>query len=221
MTPAIAGHLVGSLEAAWAHGGTPSLLSPFTARLPASLADLAGSLPIGDANGELLASTRGETPFPEHAFAGVLATDPFRLADDLLDMLSRRGCRGVANWPSSALLGGTMGEALSHSKLGHDEEMAFLALAGERGFRTLAVIASEAQLAAALPARPSQLLVAVSVSVSKNPATAGAMVERLLEKVREAGYAPWLYEHAGVKALLEPLQTRAEVILRHPGPGEV
>lgn len=217
-TQAKPGRLIASLEQALANDAAPSLLSPLTARLPAPLADLACSLPIGDANGELLDALRGGGTFPEQTYAGVLAIDPFRLADDLLEMLSQRGCHRVANWPSCALLGGALGEALTHSGLGYEEEMAFLTHARQRGFHTLAVIAKEQHLSLALAANPSQFLITVELeAVEKQPERAKASLLALAERIQDAGYTPWLYEHEGVKALTEPLYPRVGVVVRHPG----
>ncbi|SDI93640.1 phosphoenolpyruvate hydrolase family protein [Billgrantia gudaonensis] len=212
------GYLVASLEAVPNDADAPRLLSPVTARLPAPLSDLACSLPIGDANGELLEALHGDIAFPERGFAGVLAIDPFRLADDLLEMLSQRGCRRVANWPSTALLGGTLGESLAHSGLGYDEEMAFLARARQHGFHTMATIAREEQLSPALAAGPSQLLMAVPPEAAETqPDKARAGLLALMERVREAGYSPWLYEHDEVKALTASLHPWVEAVIRHPG----
>lgn len=217
ITQAMPGRLIASLGPT-NEEDIPSLLSPLTARLPAALADLASCLPIGDANGELLDSLRDREIFPEQTYAGVLASDPFRLADDLLKMLSQRGCCRVANWPSCALLGGVMGEALTHSGLGYKEEMAFLARARQRGFHTLAVIAKEQQLSLALASNPSQMLIAVEMeAIETQPDRAKASLFTLAERIQAAGYSPWLYEHDGVKALTEFLYPRVGVVIRHQG----
>lgn len=216
-TRAMPGRLIASLGPAYKED-IPSLLSPLTARLPATLADLASCLPIGDANGELLDSLRDSDVFPEQTYAGVLASDPFRLADDLLKMLSQRGCCRVANWPSCALLGGALGEALTHSGLGYEEEMAFLTHARQSGFYTLAVIAKEQQLALALASNPSQMLIAVEMeAIETQPDKAKASLLTLAERIQAAGYSPWLYEHDGVKALTEFLYPRVSVVIRHQG----
>lgn len=217
-SPAMAGQLLASLDAARQSEGVPSLLSPMTARLPAALADLAYSLPIGDANGELLEALRVTGAFPEHTFAGVLANDPFRLADDLLEMLSQRGCRRVANWPSAALLGGSLSEALRHSGLGYAEEMAFLARARRQGFHTLAVICREQQLDSVLAANPTKLLVAVELEAAEAPPNKTCEdLLALVEEIRTAGHSPWLYEHVGVETLTAALHAKVEGVIRHPG----
>lgn len=216
-SPDAFGRLVASLEEARRHDDVATLLSPITARLPAPLADLASSLPIGDANGELLESLRGRGDFPARTVAGVLATDPFRLADDLLEMLRQRGCNRVANWPSTAMLGGELEQALAHSGLGYAEEMGFLARARQQGFETLAVITREQQLVSALAAQPSRLLIAVALEAAEGPAEReGARLASLAERIRDSGYPLWLYEHDGVKAATASLHPWAEAVIRHP-----
>ncbi|MCE8018564.1 hypothetical protein HOP51_00325 [Halomonas sp. MCCC 1A11036] len=215
-SPAVFGRLVASLEEARRHDDVATLLSPITSRLPAQLADLASSLPIGDANGELLEALRSHGDFPTRTVAGVLATDPFRLADDLLEMLRQRGCNRVANWPSTAMLGGELGQALAHSGLGYAEEMAFLARARQQGFETLAVITQEQQLVSALAAQPSRLLIAVALEAAEGPSEReSARLASLAERIRDAGYPLWLYEHDEVKAVTASLHHWAEVLIRH------
>ncbi|EWG98728.1 phosphoenolpyruvate hydrolase family protein [Halomonas sp. BC04] len=215
------GRLVASLEEARHHHSGPCLLSPMTARLPASLADLCSSLPIGDANGELLEALRNSPPLPEQTYAGVLANDPFRLADDLLEMLTRLGCRRVANWPSTALLSGELAEALTHSGLGYREEMAFLTQARKHGFETLAIVSQTAQMPLALAARPSQLMIAAGLSAT----TEASRVEEqkvllaLAKGIEAEGKAVWCYEHDGVAEITAALHPVAEVVICHPQVG--
>lgn len=212
------GHLVASLEEARQQRGGPSLLSPMTARLPASLADLGSSLPIGDANGELLDALRHSPAFPEETYAGVLANDPFRLADDLLEMLARLGCKRVANWPSTALLSGELAEALTHSGLGYREEMAFLGQARKRGFETLAIVSQPSQLPLAMATKPTQLMIAagLSASVDVSPAVERRELQVLAKGIKAEGKAVWCYEHDGVAELMATLHPVAEVVIRHP-----
>ncbi|MBZ0331504.1 phosphoenolpyruvate hydrolase family protein [Halomonas sp. ANAO-440] len=212
------GHLVASLEEARQQRGGPSLLSPMTARLPATLADLGSSLPIGDANGELLDALRNSPAFPETTYAGVLANDPFRLADDLLEMLARLGCKRVANWPSTALLSGELAETLTHSGLGYREEMAFLTQARKRGFATLAIVSQPSQLPLAMATKPTQLMIAagLSASVDTSPSVERRELQVLAQKIKAEGKAVWCYEHDGVAELMAALHPVAEVVIRHP-----
>lgn len=214
---ALKGRLAASPAEVRQHLAGPCLLSPMTARLPAQLADLCSSLPIGDANGELLDTLRGET-LQEDAFAGVLANDPFRLPDDLLDILAGLGCYGVANWPSTAMLSGELAAALTHSGLGYEAEMAFLKRARERGFRTLAVVTHQAQLPFVRAARPSHVMIAAalaaSTAVSLTEVQSGLLT--LMEQVKAEWDNIWVYEHGGVAGIIAELRIGAAVIVKHP-----
>lgn len=212
------GRLVAGLEEARYHHNGPCLLSPMTARLPAPLADLSSSLPIGDTNGELLEALRTSPPIPEQTYAGVLANDPFRLADDLLEMLGNLGCKRVANWPSTAMLSGELAEALTYSGLGYREEMAFLTQARKFGFETLAVVSRIEQLPLALAAKPSQLMVAASLSATfdTSPTTQQKALLALAKEIRAEGKTVWCYEHDGVAEIMTALYSVADIVMRHP-----
>ena len=215
-TSTSAGRLVATPAEAWKHDAGPCLLSPMTARLPPRLADLSSSLPIGDANGELLESLRGGA-LPEDGFAGVLANDPFRLPDDLLGLLVGLGCTAVANWPSTALLSGELAGAVAHSGLGYDTEMAFLARARERGFRTLAVITQEEQLPQTWAAQPSRVLVAAGLAAMVDVPLAdvqGSLL-KLLDKAKDKWGEAWIYEHEGVAEIMSALRPYASATIRH------
>lgn len=211
------GRLVASPAEAQNSRAGPCLLSPMTARLPPQLADLCSSLPIGDANGELLDALRSAT-LPKDSFAGVLANDPFRLPDDLLDILAKLGCSSVANWPSTAMLSGELAVALAHSGLGYEAEMDFLKRARERGFRTLAVVTHQAQLPLVRAARPSQVMIAAGLAAS----TAVSLTEvqecllALMEDVSAEWSEIWIYEHGGIAGIMSTLRPRAAAVIRHP-----
>lgn len=211
------GRLAASPAEVREHLAGPCLLSPMTARLPPQLADLCSSLPIGDANGELLDALRGET-LREDAFAGVLANDPFRLPDDLLDILAGLGCYGVANWPSTAMLSGELADALTHSGLGYEAEMMFLKRAGERGFRTLAVVTHQSQLPFVRAAQPSQVMIAAGIAASTAVSLSDVQssVLMLMEKVKAEWNNIWIYEHGSVAGIMSALRTSATVIIKHP-----
>jgi len=214
---ALKGRLAASAAEVRDHLTGPCLLSPMTARLPPELADLCSSLPIGDANGELLDALRGKT-LRKDAFVGVLANDPFRLPDDLLDILAGLGCYSVANWPSTAMLSGELADALTHSGLGYDAEMAFLKRARERGFRTLAAITNQAQLPLVRAAQPSHVLIAAGLAAS----TAVPLIEvqrsllTLMKKVKAEWNEIWIYEHGSIAEIISALRPGAAVIIRHP-----
>lgn len=212
------GRLIATPAEAWKHPERPCLLSPMTARLPPRLADLSSTLPIGDANGELLESLRGGI-MPKGAFAGILANDPFRLPDDFLKLLTGLGCTSVANWPSTALLSGELAEAMAHSGLGYDTEMSFLARARERGFGTLAVITQDDHLTHAWAAQTSRVLLAVGLPTTIDIPLAEVQESllKLLEKAKAKWGEVWIYEHEGVAEIMSALRPHASAIIRHSG----
>ena len=211
----IFGQLVASPTEAQRHRAKPCILSPMMVRLPPQLADLGSSLPIGDVNGELLESLREEA-LPKETYTGVLANDPFRLPDDLLEMLARLGCYGVASWPSTAMLSGELAEALTHSGLGYEGEMNFLTRARERGFRTLAVVSREEQLPLALSAQPSRLMIAAGLETMASITEAQQRLLALAERVRAEHGDVWTYEHSGVAEIMAVLRPYASRVIRHP-----
>ncbi len=215
------GWFVASLDETTKRGYGPSILSPVTATLHPRLADMACTLPIGDANGRLLDALDGSAA-AHRVLAAVLACDPFRRVDDLLDALWNAGARAVINWPCVGLLSGELGAALTHSGFTYAREMAMLERARYRGLSPAAVVSNEEQLTEALAIRPDLLLIVPGLVATKAEARQArvAEIEQLLQLA--ASRSPEtdlrLYPHPVYGAALESVAHRARGVIRHAGP---
>lgn len=158
------------LEEARTPDEAPCLLAPLTARLPPELACVAAALPIGDANGQVLDALRGGPPCPANVIVGILANDPFRRTQELLDELEACGVQRVTNWPTVATLLGELAATFEHSGLTWDEELRFLSAARQRGFRITVHVSTDAQRARARTIDPEAIQwVSGSVAEPSNP----------------------------------------------------
>lgn len=215
------GWFVADLEEAADRGPGPCVLSPLTASLPPRLADVACALPVGDANGAVLQAAAGVGRIP-WVLAAVLAADPFRRADDLLDQLWNTGVRAVTNWPTVGVLGGELGAALNHSEFTHGRELALLARARKRGMRTAAVVATREQLRAALAIAPDMVLVVPGLATAVAAERAGRLAEVDGMLAEAAALAPGvdlrLYLHPLYEAELAPMAAQVRGVVRHPRP---
>ncbi|MCC5812614.1 MAG: phosphoenolpyruvate hydrolase family protein [Ectothiorhodospiraceae bacterium] len=213
------GWFVASLAEAGQRSRGPCILSPLTAAMNPRLADMACAMPVGDANGTLLAALPGidKTPW---VIAGVLANDPFRRSEDLLDALCKAGAGAICNWPSVGLLTGELAAALIHSGFTYASELTMLKQARERGLATVTVVSNAEQLDAALEQATDMLLVV--------PGLAGGTAEdreRRAEETaallhdasaRAAGVERWLYLHPVYGSTLLAVAAQAQGVIRHP-----
>ena len=138
----------------------------------AGLPSLAGYLPIGDANAEVLAMARREI-FPVSGntpvIAGVLGVDPTRELDVLLAEIRAAGFAGVINFPTVGRIDGAFRRALEDLGLGYRREAEMIAQAHALGLFTLAYCFTPAE--AALMARHG-----VDAVVAHLRTTAGGLV---------------------------------------------
>lgn len=212
------GWFVATVDEAVACDGGPCLLSPLTATLPAHLADMACALPIGDANGQVLDALRHDPRPTPWVFAAVLAGDPFRRTDDLLDALTAEGVSGVINWPSVGFLSGELGAALVQSGFTYALELEMLARAQQRGLATAAVVSDKEQIRAATASQPDMMLLApgfITDEVSK-PAAGLSDFRELLQEA--AAQAPNIerraYLHPAYPDLIDTPPTRVDGLIR-------
>lgn len=187
------GHLI---AAAPREPAGPQILAPILAGLSPALADLAAALPIGDANGMLLAEVDRIGEPPDNTVAGVFANDPFRSMDTLLAELSRRGVRAITNWPSVGPLGGELAAAYHHSGMTLEVELDCLARARDMGMSGFALVTGVESAQAALDRGIANLIVAPGLAVP-DPAgrrDAARDATRLVEELASPGNC-WLYAH--------------------------
>lgn len=192
----------------------PAILVPALAGLGAALADLAATLPVGDANARLLASLDGLDGVPAELVAGVFANDPFRRGDALLGALQARGVRAVINWPSVGLLEGELAAAYRHSGFSLEAELAWLQRAQGCGLHALALVRGAAAAEAAVAAGIDALVVAPGLAVPdaarrrEAAAEASAVVARLLAPVARPGML--VYAHPEFAGLLDAACKQAD-----------
>lgn len=188
------GHLIATAPS---ESGGPQILAPILSGLSPALGDLAAALPVGDANGLLLAELdRLDAPPPERLIAGVFANDPFRGIDALLSELARRGLRGIVNWPSVGLLTGELAAAYRHSGMTVEVEFDCLRRAREKGLSTLALVTGVEPARAALAQGIEGLVIAPGLAVPDRAArrTAAQQTEQWVRDLA-APDACWLYAH--------------------------
>ena len=215
------GWFVSGLAKAAELGPGPCVLSPLTATLPPGLADMACALPIGDANGQLLAELRSGRP-DRWVLAGVFGCDPFRRVDDLVAELCRVGVAAVTNWPTIGLLSGELGSALQHSGFSYGRELELLARSRERGMYVAAVVSTGEQLEQARTCGPDMLIVTPGLA-REDAAAMAQQGRRLGEELIPAARSALpdadvrLYLHPLFGAALEPLRSQVEGVVRHAG----
>lgn len=188
------GHLIAAAPSASAG---PQILAPILSGLSPALADLAAALPVGDANGMLLAELdRLDTPPPQNLVAGVSANDPFRGIDALLSELAHRGVRGIVNWPSVGPLTGELAAAYRHSGMTVEVEMDCLRRARAMGMAAFAFVTGAESARAALAHDVEGLVITPGLAVP-DPEARRAAAHTAGELLRELA-APetcWLYAH--------------------------
>ena len=190
----------------------------------AGLPSLAGYLPIGDANAEVLAMARREIfPVAGHTpvIAGVLGVDPTRELDVLLAEIRAAGFAGVINFPTVGRIDGAFRQALEDLGFGYRREAEMIAQAHELGLFTLAYCFTPAE--AALMARSGVDVVVAHlrttagglVGVRKTLDLAGAFrrVDRIFAAARRVAPDVLCLAHGG--PLATPRETAA--LYRHTG----
>ena len=193
------------------------IVCPHFAGLSADEADLVGCLPIGDANGAMLAAA-GSLGDDEEIFAGILAADPFRPAPMLIDLLRDAGVRAVVNLPTVAGLTDGVAEALSHAGVDYAAELATLARAAELGLNVLAVVATGAQARQATAAGLRQLLV-YPAPVEADPLSrdhAAAIALEAVEAIRETAPDATVlaFDHPSYGSTLAPLIAASDGVVK-------
>ncbi|WP_026792165.1 phosphoenolpyruvate hydrolase family protein [Pleomorphomonas oryzae] len=184
------------------------IVCPHFAGLGVDEADMVGCLPIGDANGAMLAAA-GTLGDDDKIFAGILAADPFRPAPMLVGLLQDAGVRAVVNLPTVARITDGLAEALSHAGVDYASELATLARAAELGLNVLAVVATGAQARQAIAAGLRQLLV-YPAPVEADPASrnhAATIALDTAQAIREAAPDATVlaFRHPSYGPLLAPL----------------
>ncbi|WP_370677046.1 phosphoenolpyruvate hydrolase family protein [Pleomorphomonas sp. PLEO] len=184
------------------------IVCPHFAGLSAEEADLVGCLPIGDANGAMLAAA-GSLGDDDEVYAGILAADPFRPAPMLIGLLREAGVRAVINLPTVAGITHGIAQALSHAGAGYAAELATLAQAAEQGLNVMAVVvtAEQARLAAATGIRQMLVYPAVIDGASSNRSDAAAMAEDVVRTIRQTapGATVLAFRHPDYGPILAPL----------------
>ena len=99
---------------------------------------LAGLLAYGNANEIVVDMAKEVLPVVQDTpvLAGVNGTDPFMLADKLLDELTALGFSGVQNFPTVGLIDGTFRANLEETGMGFDKEVALIGAAHARDMLT-------------------------------------------------------------------------------------
>lgn len=149
---------------------------------PALPAPFAALLPERDHNEAMMRDWLGA---PDAA-AGLLAGDPFLRLAELRATLWARGCRSVANMPTTALYGADFAATLDDVGIGPAKEFARLRALRDDGFEVLAVLCGGTWLDAALATRPSALILAPDAEARAAEPTVRVRFARLLDQVRAA-----------------------------------
>ncbi len=150
--------------------------------LTVSQSDLAFVMPRLDHNRVLREKPR------QGDWAAILASDPFGSEATMFSQLFEMGYRGVANWPSSILLDGSLRQSMSTIPASPEFEYAFLARAKDAGFQTLAFFISLTQARAAVKAGLDHLVLHPGLLDVESP-DSGSLVlgslQRLIETIRD------------------------------------
>lgn len=178
-----------------------TIVCPHFAGLTVAEADLVGTLPIGDANGAVLALA-GSFGGDPAIYAAILAADPFRPTPVLLGALVEAGIKAVVNLPSVAMVGAGLATALGHAGVDYAAELATLAAARAMGLETMALATTADQARQATAAGGARILVwprdedpAATVDAAR---LAGAEVFIFRRPDREQEPAPLLARVDGV-----------------------
>ena len=129
---------------------------------------LSGMMPFGDANAIVLEMAGEVLPVVADTpvLAGVCGTDPFRLMDKYLDMISATGFAGVQNFPTVGLIDGTFRQNLEETGMGFDLEVDMIAAAGKKGLLTAPYVFDVAQAEAMAGVGADVVVIHVGLTVS-------------------------------------------------------
>jgi predicted TIM-barrel enzyme len=192
------------------------IVCPHFAGLGADEADMVGCLPIGDANGAMLAAA-GSLGDDDQIFAGILAADPFRPAPMLVGLLQEAGVRAVVNLPTVAGITDGLADALSHAGVDYANELLTLARAAELGLNVLAVVTTAAQARQAIEAGLRQLLVypAPIEADPSNRTRAAAIALEAAQTIREVAPDATVlaFRHPSYGLLLAPLLAASDGVV--------
>lgn len=191
------------------------LVCPHFAGLTAAEADLVGCLPIGDANGALLAIA-GTFPADPQVYACILAADPFRPAPVLLSALKAAGVGAVVNLPTVAAITDGLAEALRHAGVDYGTELATLKQAVDLGMEVMAVATNADQARQAMAAGLGRLL--IYPVADADPAGRGRRATAAREAIATARAqrpAPevLVFRHPDYGKLAEPLVAAADGVV--------
>lgn len=108
---------------------------------------LAGLLAYGNANDIVKDMAREVLPVVKKTpvLAGVNATDPFAILDNLLDELSALGFSGVQNFPTVGLIDGVFRQNLEETGMGYGSEIDMIGLAHQKDMLTTPYVFSTEQ----------------------------------------------------------------------------
>lgn len=108
---------------------------------------LAGLLAYGNANDIVKDMAREVLPVVKKTpvLAGVNATDPFVILDNLLDELSALGFSGVQNFPTVGLIDGVFRQNLEETGMGYGSEIDMVRLAHQKDMLTTPYVFSTEQ----------------------------------------------------------------------------
>jgi predicted TIM-barrel enzyme len=179
-----------------------TIVCPHFAGLTVAEADLVGTLPIGDANGAVLALA-GSFGGDPAIYAAILAADPFRPTPVLLGALVEAGVKAVINLPSVATIGCGLATALGHAGVDYAAELATLAAARSMGLETMALATTADQARQAMAAGLTRILVW--------PRDDGAAAT--LDAARGAGAEVFVFRHPAREAEGTPLLALADGVI--------
>lgn len=98
--------------------GVEDLFCPFMRGLPHEHAALLALLPIHDANGVLLSAIEAADFWPDHGWACIFPSDPFRTQSSLLATLRQHNVSRICCYPGPTLFGNAMAATLDMFGLG-------------------------------------------------------------------------------------------------------
>ncbi len=155
-------------------------------------ADLAIVMPRLDHNRQLRETRCQGT------WAAILACDPFGSEVALFSDLREKGYRGLANWPSTILLDGSMRQSMSTIPASPEHEYAVLARAKASGLQTLGFFRALEQARAAIDAGLNSLVLhpgLVDIDSAATGVMVNASLQRLVKTIRAEAPGVTLYAY--------------------------
>ncbi len=131
---------------------------------------LAGVLAYGNANDIVRDMAREVLPVVQHTpvLAGVNGTDPFMLADHLLDELRAMGFSGIQNFPTVGLIDGTFRRNLEETGMGYGLEVDLIAKARAKDMLTTPYVFNPDEAAAMTKAGADVIVVHMGLTTGGN-----------------------------------------------------